>query len=80
VSPTVDHHPAAPADAFPAVMIERDSVLTFPYKLEVEKIQHFEKRHVGRNTLDIVGDKLAFRIPVLLPPDFQGEIHRKLKD
>ncbi len=52
---TIDHHPAASADALPTVMLEGDRFLALVGETIVEHVEHLEKAHVGRNVLDEIG-------------------------
>ena len=41
----------------------------------VEQVQHFQERHVRRHVLHLVGDEFPGRLRVLLPPNFECEVH-----
>ena len=71
----VDVQAARSADAFAAIMIERDRVFALPGQSEIEHVEHLEKRHVRRNVGKLVGDEPALAVPVFLPPDFQRNAH-----
>ena len=72
--PAVDHQRAHAADAFAAIVIERDGLLTLVAQLLVEDVEHLEERGVGRNLLDLVRDEIAGHVALGLAPDVELEI------
>ena len=74
VRATVDHQRAAAADAFAAVVIERDRLFARRDELLVEDVEHLEEGGVGGHVLDLVGDELAGGLLVHLTPDVEGEV------
>ena len=61
VRTAVDHQRAHAADAFAAIVIERDRLFALRDQLLVEDVEHLEERRVRRNLLDLVRDELAGR-------------------
>jgi hypothetical protein len=72
---TVNHQAAHAADAFAAVVVEGDWFFAELDESLVEDIQHFEKRHVFRDVVQLVKPKLAFVFRAGLSPDSQRQIH-----
>ena len=75
VSFTVDRKRAGPANAFPAIRVERDGFLSGSKQIFIKNIEHLEKRRVRGNVADFVIDKLAAGLAILLPPNFKFEVH-----
>lgn len=71
----VDDEGAGAADAFTAVVIERDGFLSLGGEVFVHDIQHFEERHVGVEFRGLVGFETAGIRGVLLSPDFESDFH-----
>jgi hypothetical protein len=69
VRDSVDDHPARPADALPAIVIEGDRLFAALDQAFVHDVEHLEKRHVGRYVISLVLDKLPGRVAVLLAPN-----------
>ncbi len=70
----VDHEPAGPADAFPAVVVEGDGLLALQHQALVEQVQHLQERGVGGD-LGGVGDEAARDAGAGLTPHRQGDLH-----
>ena len=75
VGHAVDQETARPADALAAIVVEGDRLFAAADQLFVQDVEHLQERHVGGHLLDLVGDELARRLRVFLPPDFQSEVH-----
>ena len=63
------------ADAFAAVVVERDRLFAFADELVVQNVQHFEEGGVRRNVVDAVGFETPLGFRVLLTPNLQFEFH-----
>ena len=55
----VDHHAAGAANPLAAIVVERDRLLPVLDQLLVEHVEHLQKRHVGRDVVELVGLELA---------------------
>jgi hypothetical protein len=75
VGDAADHDPAGPADSLATVTVERDRVLALLDELLVEEIEHLEKRHVGADVGDVVGNEAALVLAIPLAPDMECEPH-----
>jgi hypothetical protein len=68
MSLSVNHHSAGSADPFPAIVVKGNGIVSFFYESFVKNVDHFQKRHVGVNILDLVNDKFSGALGVFLPP------------
>src|SRR5690349_4525780 len=75
VRTSIDVHGACATDAFPAVVIECNRVLSFMNEPLIQHVEHFQERHFRRNVLHLIGLESSFVLAVLLPPHFQCEVH-----
>ena len=66
---------ARTADPFTAIMVECDGIIPFADEFEIQQVEHFEERHVGRNVGQDIVDEPPFGIAVTLPPDLQRDGH-----
>ena len=74
----VDRQRTRSADAFAAIRIVRDRLLAAFHRVFVDDVEHLQKRRAGRDVLHIDIDQPALALAVMLPPDFQVEIHKSL--
>src|SRR4051812_18517682 len=72
---TIDVHTTGTTNTFTAIVIESDRLLAFSHQLFIQHVEHFKKRHFGRNILHLESFKMAFLFAVFLFPHFQCEIH-----
>jgi hypothetical protein len=70
----VDHQRARTADAFTAVVVERDGFQPLTDELLVEHVEHLQERGLVADAVDAV----ALEVPgvglAVLPPDLEGEV------
>ena len=71
----VNHQAAHATDAFTTVVVEGDWFFAELIQLLVENVQHFEKRHMLRDVIQVVKPEFALFILIRLPPDSQRQIH-----
>ena len=76
VRATVDVEGAHTANAFAAVVVERDRLFAFFDQVVVENVKHFQERSIGRDSVDAVGFETSLRLSVFLTPNFKCEFHR----
>ncbi len=73
----VDHHAAHAADAFAAVVIERDRLLALgAISSSFTTSSISEERHVVADVLGFVAHEAAGRVRALLAPDVEHQVHR----
>src|SRR6266481_4190250 len=75
VSFAIDRERARAANAFAAIGVKGNRFLASIKQLFVEDVEHFEKRRVRRDIADLVIDKFAGGLAVLLTPDSQRKVH-----
>ena len=78
VRAAVDDDPALAADPLAAVVVEGDRLLALEDQPLVDDVEHLQERHVGADVAGLVGHEPALGVPVLLPPDVEGQVHRRL--
>jgi hypothetical protein len=71
----IDHHPATPADAFAAVVVELDGFLPVGDEALVEKIEHLKERHLLGDPAELIGDELPRCVRAFLTPHLEGDVH-----
>src|SRR5690606_8404298 len=71
----VNEHGTGTANPFTAIVIKRNGFLALVDKLFIQHIKHLQKRHIGRNAVNLMRLESSFRFPVFLTPDFQGQLH-----
>ena len=71
----VDHESAHAADAFAAIVIERDGIVALLDEPLIQHVQHFEKRHVLVHTGNFVANHASPVLRIFLPPDVQCQFH-----
>jgi hypothetical protein len=76
VRATIDHQRAHAANAFAAIVIERDGFFALRDQLLVEDVEHLEERRVRRHIADLVGDEATQGGAILLAPDVERERER----
>jgi hypothetical protein len=72
---SIDHHPAATADALATIVLEGDGVLALSYKALVDHIEHFEKGHVLVESVRVIALETARGPATGLSPDVEDETH-----
>jgi hypothetical protein len=72
---TVDHHPARPADALAAIVVEGDRLLTLGGETLVECVEHLQEGHVLGDPVDLVDLEPTGTVGALLTPDLQDQVH-----
>ncbi len=75
VGDPVDDEAAGTAYAFTTIMFECDRVLVLVDEILIENIEHFEKRHMGADIVELIGRKAALVLGILLPPYMQRQLH-----
>ena len=75
----VDHQRAGAANALAAVVVKSDGFFALPGELVIDHIQHLEKRHVGVEVGRLVLPEPAGGVRVLLAPDFELNLHEKVR-
>jgi hypothetical protein len=75
VGAAVDDEPARAADPLAAVVVERDRLLALLDQALVDDVEHLEKRHLRADVGRLVRDEAALGLRVLLPPDFERDLH-----
>ena len=75
---TVNHHAARSTYTLATVVVEGNRLLTFRNQPLVEDIQHLKEGHVDADVGNLVGDKAAFVLCILLTPHLQSKFHRLL--
>ena len=78
MSDTVNHHRASSANTFATIRVKRDRLLAFGDETFVNDIEHFQKGHVRNDVARFVSDELPGVVLVLLPPNFESEIHETI--
>ena len=71
----VDDDSARPADAFAAVVVERDGRLVLGDEALVDHIQHLQERHLGADVAGLIGREAALVLGTLLTPHVELEVH-----
>ena len=71
----VDQKTASAADSLAAIVLKGYGGLALSLEIFVEQIEHLQERHVRRHTLHLVGGECTGHLGVLLPPDFECEVH-----
>ena len=71
----VDHHPAGPADALAAVVLEGDRLATGGVELLVHDVEHLEEAHLLADVRGVVGLHGAGGIGAGLAPDVELHVH-----
>ena len=71
----VDGQRTHAANSFAAIGVERDRLLAVIRQSLVDDVEHFEKRHVFVDVIDLVIDETAFCLLILLTPDAKTELH-----
>jgi hypothetical protein len=69
------HEPARPADAFAAIVFERDRLLALLDRLLVQHVERFQHRHVCIQVLGFVTNHPPAHSRAFLPPDMQDQFH-----
>ena len=67
--------PQRAADAFAAVVVERDGLLALFDEPLVHHVQHLQERHVRADVPCLVGHQPALGLRPGLAPDVQGQVH-----
>ena len=70
---TIDHQAAGTADAFPAIVVERDRFFILGDELFVYDVQHFEERRVVGDPSRVLLE-VSSVIRASLSPNLQGEV------
>ena len=70
-----DDERAHAADAFPAVGVKGNRIFAARNDVFVHDVEHLQERHVRDDVPGLVGLELAGGIRVLLPPNFESQVH-----
>ena len=71
----IDHHGAHAANAFATIVIKRDRFVALGRELFVKAVDHFQKRHVGRDVVQFVLFHSALVFTRALTPDIEMDDH-----
>lgn len=71
----VDDHSTGAANTFTAVVTEGHRLLTLRSQLLIEHVEHFEKRHVLVDIIELVIAKRTFILATFLAPNFEFDLH-----
>ena len=71
---TVDHECARPADALPAVVLERDGVLALGDQSLVEDVEQLEERSILADLVDVVLLEAPSGVRTVLAPHLERQV------